>query len=460
MAEKRKILIIDDEVGVRRSLSFALMKDYEILEAESGSEGMNLVANADPDLVLLDIMMPVTDGIEVLRQIKTANPNLPVIILTAIKTVKSAVKAMKLGAEDYLTKPFNVDELRICVAKVLESSSLRDEVRTLRTELKHRFDPKNLVGRSGAMQDIVKTIKRVADNDAIVLIQGESGTGKEVVAKAIHFHSPRSNRPWVPINCSAIPETLIESELFGHEKGSFTGAVDRNIGRFEAGKDGTVFLDEIGDLSPAVQVKLLRVLQEREFSRIGSNKTVKLLARLILATNKDLEKAVREGTFREDLFYRINVVPITIPPLRERREDIPLLIKHFLESKPDKSEGIEFNEKAMDLLMAYDWPGNVRELENVVERVCTLASDSEIGPEDLPENLRKSSGFGGMKEAVLAGKIPFSEATREIESEIILGALRKTNFVQTKAANLLGISRRILKYKMDKLGISEDDQQP
>ena len=446
----KKILIVDDELSVRESIRMILKNEYEILMAGNGSVALKTIKEQKPDLVFLDIIMPGEDGIEILKRIKERGDNVKVIMLTATKTIKTAVSAMKLGAYDYITKPFDIDEIKLIISKAL-SERIPKETK----EKQRDFILKSFVGTSEAIKEIFNTIEQISDTKSSVLILGESGTGKELVAKAIHYNSNRKEFPFVAINCAAIPETLIESELFGSEKGAFTDAYAKRIGKFEMADKGTLFLDEIGELSTATQSKLLRVLQEREFSRVGGEKSVKVDVRLIAATNKDLEKAIEEGKFRSDLYYRINVVPIVIPPLRERKSDILLLADYFLScaAADRKKEKKKISEEAIEVLISYNWPGNVRELENVIERIVALTSKDFIEKDDLPQNILVNQKACTLKEEVLDGNIQFSEAEQEFEQEIILNALKKTNYVQTKAANILGISRRILKYKMDKYGI-------
>jgi DNA-binding NtrC family response regulator len=404
----------------------------------------------------LDLVMPGIDGMEVLRRIRQINTNLPVVILTATQLIRTAVEAMKLGASDYLTKPFDLDELRLVIDKCLLTRELQKEVHSLRWEVKKRFDFGNvLIGQSTAMQAIYSKIEQIADTRTTVLIVGESGTGKELVAKALHYNSGRRDRPIVAINCAAIPEGLIESELFGHEKGAFTNALSRKPGQFELAHTGTLFLDEVSELSLQTQSKILRAIQEREFVRVGGTRPIRVDVRLITATNKNLEEGVRNGSFREDLYYRINVVPIHLPPLRDRREDVPMLVKYFIGKtiEADGGPSKTFTDQAMDLLIRHDWPGNVRELENVVEQAMTLARGNEIGAEDLPPRLHDQSRPTNLREEAVAGRLSLDRAVSEFEREILLAALKKTGYVQTHAAALLGISRRILKYKMDCLGI-------
>lgn len=450
----RKILIVDDEVSVRDSLRMIFKKDYQVIMAGSAEEAIIKVKSEEPDLIFLDIIMPGKDGMQALKEIRGMHPQIPVIMLTATKTLKTAVEAMKLGAYDYITKPFDVEELKLIAQKALESRDLRRENRRLQGEVEERYHFDNIIGKSKEMRDIYATIRQIAEKNSTVLIHGESGTGKELVARAIHYNSHRKNKPFVAVNCAAIPETLIESELFGHEKGAFTDAQTRRIGHFELADQGTLFLDEISELILLTQAKILRALQERDFVRVGGGKTISVDVRLISATNKNLEELMARGAFRSDLFYRINVVPLTIPPLRKRKEDILLLAKHFL----DKHAGVgkkKISPEAMDILIAYDWPGNVRELENIIERIVVLTTSDTITPDDVPSSLKTESRVELIKLGVLDGRISFEDAEKEFERDIIIEALKKSNFVQTRAVDLLGISRRILKYKMDKYGIAE-----
>jgi len=429
-------------------------KDYQVIMAGSAEEAIIKVKSEEPDLIFLDIIMPGKDGMQALKEIRGTHPQIPVIMLTATKTLKTAVEAMKLGAYDYITKPFDVEELKLIAQKALESRDLRRENRRLQGEVEERYHFDNIIGKSKEMRDIYATIRQIAEKNSTVLIHGESGTGKELVARAIHYNSHRKNKPFVAVNCAAIPETLIESELFGHEKGAFTDAQTRRIGHFELADQGTLFLDEVSELILPTQAKILRALQERDFVRVGGGKTISVDVRLISATNKNLEEMMARGAFRSDLFYRINVVPVTIPPLRKRKEDILLLAKHFL----DKHAGVgkkKISPEAMDILIAYDWPGNVRELENIIERIVVLTTSDTITPDDVPSSLKTESRVELIKLGVLGGRISFEDAEKEFERDIIIEALKKSNFVQTRAADLLGISRRILKYKMDKYSIAE-----
>ncbi len=453
---KRRVLIVDDEPGVRMSVSMALKDAYDPIAVSSGQEALQAVAAQPVDVVLLDIVMPGMDGIQVLEEIHARHPQIPVIMLTATKTLKTAVEAMRLGAFDYQNKPFDVDELRLVLEKATRNAALVKEVEELRSEVGRRYQIENIVGRSPKMQDVFKTVLTVAPLKTTVLVMGESGTGKELIAKAIHYGSPRAARPLVTLNCAAIPETLLESELFGHEKGSFTDAHQKKLGQFELAHGGTLFLDEIGEMGIGVQSKLLRVLEHAEFLRVGGQKPISVDVRIIAATNRDLEGAIRTGAFRPDLYYRLNVVTIDLPPLRERRDDLPLLIKHFTEQKA-KDMGVPekgFTPAAIDALLHYPWPGNVRELENVVERVMVLSEGASIDTDDLPDQVRRTDlNPGTIKEQVLAGRKSLGTAVDDFEREIIEEALHQTDFNQTRAADMLGTTRRILKYRMDKLGI-------
>ena len=453
-----KILFCDDEASVRDSLRIIFKKDHQVILASNAEEAVQKVQTEEPDLIFLDIIMPGKDGLEALREIRQKQPEVPVIMLTATKTLKSAVDAMKMGAYDYITKPFDVQELKIVVEKAMENRHLKAENRRLQGEVEDRYQFDNIIGKSKEMREIYGTITQIAERNSTVLIHGESGTGKELIARAIHYNSPRKNRPFVAVNCAAIPETLIETELFGHEKGAFTDAHNRRMGHFELAHEGTLFLDEISELSLMTQAKILRALQEREFVRVGGMKTISVDVRLISATNKNLEEMMARGAFRSDLYYRINVVPLTIPPLRKRKEDIYLLVQHFLDKHAGKGKK-RITSEAMDILLSYDWPGNVRELENIIERIVVFSGTETVSPDEIPASLKSSSQTELIKRGVLNGKISFEDAEREFEKDILLDALKKTNFVQTKAADLLGISRRILKYKMDKYGIMEGVEQ-
>ncbi len=418
--------------------------------ATNGEACLKHIREDSPDLVLLDIQMPGIDGIETLKRIREQDTIIPVVMMSAHGTIEKAVQSMRLGAYDFITKPFASDRLLVTVNNALLNFSLKKEVDELKRELKDRYQFKNIIGQSGVMQEVFRSLEKVVDSNVTVLIQGESGTGKELIARAIHFHSRRSNNPFVAVNCSALPESLLESELFGHEKGSFTGATGRRIGKFELANNGTIFLDEIGLMTPATQSKVLRVLQEREFERVGGNDLVRVDTRVISATNKDLEEAVKKGEFREDLFYRIAVFPIKLPALRERKEDIPLLAAHFLK-KYSEQEGKQIEDispDALELLMSYHWPGNVRELENAIERAVVLANPPEIAAKDLPPNVR-SLGEKKIYESdnKLAGWI------EKLEENALRQALLECEGNISQTAKKLGIGRATIYRKAKKYGL-------
>jgi DNA-binding NtrC family response regulator len=459
--EKRRILVVDDEPGVRESLRMVLKNRYEILLAPSGTQALELIENTPVDVVLLDILMPGPDGIEVLERIKQRGAAPQVIMLTATKTVKTAVTAMKLGAFDYVTKPFDVEELLLIVERAVQSTALVRELEALRAEVGVRFSFDNIIGRAPKVQAALRTVSRVAPLKTTVLITGESGTGKELIAKALHFRSPRAPQPLITLNCAAIPENLLESELFGHERGAFTDAYAKKLGQFELADQGTLFLDEIGEMPPSTQAKILRVLEQSEFTRIGGEQPVRVDVRVVAATNRDLHQGMHEGTFRSDLYYRLNVVAVHLPPLRERREDIVPLVQHFLEAKASEL-GVPkkgFNNEALDLLLQYSWPGNVRELENVVERALVLSHAAVMTPEDLPQYLSTTQKVTHpAQQSVLRGETKLNEAVDQFEQDLIQRALAQTKYNQTRAAEILGTTRRILKYKMDKLGIIDQGE--
>jgi DNA-binding NtrC family response regulator len=446
-----RILVVDDEPAQRELIGGFLGKlGHEVLLAASGARGLDEVRASRVDLVLSDCRMPGMTGPDLLREIKAVNPEIPLILMTAYGTVETAVQAMKDGAADYLTKPLDLEELTLRIARVSEQARLTTAVAELRRQLVERHRLEGIVGESGRMQEVLGLVERVAPSSATVLIRGESGTGKELIARALHFNSPRAAGPLVTLNCAALPEQLLESELFGHERGAFTGAVAQRKGRFEQADGGSLFLDEIGDLSPSLQVKLLRVLQERQFDRVGGSKTLAVDVRVIAATNKDLEAAMRAGTFREDLYYRLNVVTIQIPPLRERREDIPPLLEHFLRKFTAKNRRMVtgFTAAARDALLKYDYPGNVRELENLIERAVLLCRGSVIDLEDLPATARP-----GEKEAGAVPPGPLPDVLASLERQALRAALERHGGVQTRAAAELGIGERVLRYKMKKHGL-------
>jgi DNA-binding NtrC family response regulator len=447
---KKRILIVEDEDKLRRILELQLLDSgFDVVKAATAEEALPLIDRSD--LILTDFKLPGMTGLEMLHLIRRQDSHVPVIVMTAFGTVENAVEAMKAGAADFLLKPFSLDHLTTIVNKALEIRSLRDENRQLKEELGRKYQWDNIVGRSTAMQQIFATILRVAPTRATVLLAGESGVGKDLIARAIHFHSPRKDRPFVKINCTAIPENLMESELFGYEKGAFTGAAISKPGKFEQADTGTVMLDEIGDVPANIQVKLLRVLQEREFERLGSNKTQHIDVRVVAATNRDLRAALEDGTFREDLYYRLNVVPIEIPPLRERKEDIPYLAHHFVEKLGAEMGGsvTGVTDAAIDKLMQYSWPGNVRELENVIERSIVMALGQKLDANDirLDMNLRPRHVVGG--EPVL----PEGMSLDSFEQELIKNTLKKADGNKSQAARMLGITRNALRYRLTQMGI-------
>jgi len=470
---KPRILVIDDEESPRESLRFILKDRYDVTLVDSGPNGLEALAKSEPfDVVLLDMKMPQMDGLEVLTKILQHTPTMPVVMVTAITEAKPAVQAMKLGAADYLQKPFDVDEIRLVVDRILKEKALEREVGRLRTELQAVSKFENIIGSGPAMQKVYALIQRVMDTDTTILVLGETGTGKELVARALHYNSVRREGPFIPLHCAAIPSELLESELFGHEKGAFTGAFQRRKGMFEAAGGGTLFLDEIAEMPLGTQSKLLRAIQEREIRRVGGQETISINVRLVCATNRDLEQEVKRGTFREDLFYRVNVVPILVPALRDRKEDIPTLALHFAQrfAKELNREVPQFTPTGMDLLLSYPWPGNVRELEHAIERLLVTCDSDKICAEDLPFVISQADVATAQVASRLAATTPdnhlgekmgFDEGgldlpkiTEDIERRAIEEALRRTGGVITEAARALHITRRMLRYKMDKLGIA------
>jgi len=450
-----KLLIVEDEESQREMLEgFLLNQGFSVSSVDGGNMALEAVRRAPFDLVFLDYKMPHMNGLQTLGEMKKINPELTVVMMTAYGTIETAVDSMKGGATDYLTKPIDLDELLLLIEKVSEKILLQRENRELKERLRERYQFDQIIYASGKMEEVLNLTGRVAKSEATVLIRGESGTGKELIANAIHYASPRAERPFIKVNCTALPENLLESELFGHERGAFTGAVQRRIGRFEQAHTGSIFLDEIGDLSPSLQMKLLRVLQEKEFERLGSNQTIKADVRVIAATNRDLEDALQRKVFREDLYYRLNVVAIFLPPLGERREDIPLLIDHFLQKYSEKNRKAmpSVSKEARDLLLRYDYPGNVRELENIIERSVVVSRGDTITTQDLPFQVRED-----LKEAKLHRDIEgqsLNVMLSRFEKDLIMNALKKHDGVQTKAAHSLGLSERVLRYKMQKYGLS------
>ncbi len=449
MATER-ILIVDDEEHMRHLLTKMLTEQGYVVEVSADGDGALRRLREDLyDMVITDIRMPGLNGMELLEHTKVLSPETIIIIMTAFGSVDSAVQAIKNGAYHYITKPFKMEEILVLVRKGMEDKRLRREVTSLREEVSRKYEFGNLIGKSKQMQDIFQLIRRVAHTNSTILIQGESGTGKELVAKAIHYNSPRKEMPLVVVNCSAIPETLLESELFGHVKGSFTGAIATRKGLFEEAHRGSIFLDEVAEVPPSIQVKLLRVLQEREIRRVGGSENIAIDVRLMAATNKTLEEAVRAGEFRDDLFYRLNVIPIHLPGLRDRPEDIPLLVGHFLKKfSTDAGSSIKgISREALNLLMNYSWPGNVRELENAIERAVALGTHTEITPEDLPPAIR-------MRElSYPRDSLPAGLTLQELERDYITKVMERTGGHQIKAAKVLGIDRRTLYRKLIKYGL-------
>jgi len=445
------VLIVDDDAGLRESFRLILEESYELVEASDGRQALDIVRNREIDLVLLDIRLPEMDGIEVLERIKAMDEQVEVVLVTAVKTVRTAVAAMKLGAFDYLTKPFEEDDLLSVVRRALEKRSLEREVVFLRSELARRQEFAEIVGTHAEMQKLFRLIAQVARTATTVLITGESGTGKELIARAIHRQGPRRDKPFVAVNPAALSETLLESELFGHEKGSFTGAYQRKVGKLEMAQGGSLFLDEIGTLKPELQGKLLRVLQEREIERVGGTRTIRIDVRVIAATNVDLKQAVANQTFREDLYYRLNVVPISVPPLRDRRDDIPLLVAHFIRRyNAEMSKRIEgLSPEAMAVLHDYPWPGNVRELQNIIERLVGLVDTPIIGINDLPLDLLLPDHTVRLRHAET---LPLREATEEFERQIVLRVLERVRWNRSEAARILGVHRNSLKTMLTRWG--------
>ena len=453
MKSKGRVLVVDDDQAHRTMLRTLVSGwGYEISEADDGDTAIQMVHGRPYDLILMDIRMIKVSGLEALAEIKVYNPAIPVIIMTAYSSVETAVEGLKKGAYDYLTKPLDFDELRLAMERAMDHSHLKEENRLLRETLGTHFDYRNIIGRSTAMVKLLETVAQVAPTEATVLITGESGTGKELIAGAIHFNSPRKAGPFVKINCAALTETLLESELFGHEKGAFTGAHRRREGRFLLADGGSLFLDEVSAMSLAMQVKLLRVLQEREITRVGGEEVIKVDVRVIAATNKDLIQEIEENRFREDLYYRVNVVALNVPRLREREEDIPLLTQHFLDMFAEKNQkkikGL--TPQAMDRLLKYEWPGNVRELMNAIERAVVLSRSEYLDQEDLPMVVKDedSEGLGLSTESNVPGDLPLDE----VEKATILKTLEACGGNKSEAARRLGITRKTLHKKLKKYG--------
>lgn len=448
-----KILLIDDDVNLCKVMGYQLQKNgFDVTTANDGPVGLEYFGKQDFDIVITDIQMPGMSGIEVLNEIRRINREVVIIIVTAFGSIENAVEACHLGADDYITKPFGQEQLLFVIEKALRFRKLQSENTQLRQELagKYRFD--NMVARSSKMEAVLQMAGQVAASDATVLILGESGTGKELVARAIHYNSPRKDRPLVTVNCPSIPDNLLESELFGHVKGAFTGAIKERKGKFELADGGTIFLDEIGDLRGNVQAKLLRVIQEHEIERLGDTKTIKVNVRLLAATNKNLLELVRQGQFREDLYYRLSVVPITLPPLRERKEEIPYLVDFFIDRY---GQGRQFvvEPEVITILQKYDWPGNIRELENVIERAIVLSTEDRIAPDSLPSHLFSQTGLAASPSGSEVAIPEEGISLDELEKQVILNTLKRTGGNRSRAAKLLKIPRHVLLYRLKKFGV-------
>ena len=454
MKKRPVVLVVDDEKHTREGLARALRRNYDVLLAEEGARALDLLSENTVDVMLSDVRMPGMDGLTLMQRALARSPRPVCILLTAYGNIETAVDAMKRGAYDFLTKPVNLDRLDLIVQRALRDRDMESENRNLREQLDAKFGLQNIIGQSPAMREVFDTIRQVAPSRANVLIQGESGTGKELVAHAIHQLSPQVNGPYVAVHCAALSQNLLESELFGHEKGAFTGAVERRRGRFELADGGTLFLDEVGEIDPSIQVKILRVLEEHRFERVGGQETLEVDVRLVAATNRDLKKMVAEGKFREDLFYRLYVVVIHLPPVRERPGDIPLLVQNFLQEITTENQKpvSGFTPDAMDVLTTYTWPGNVREIRNVVERMVVLARSDKLTVRDIP---------AAIKETVHHHALPSSVADlslQEAERQMIVGALKAHGGNRTQAAAHLGISRRTLHRKLNEYGLREADE--
>ncbi|MDX2175030.1 MAG: sigma-54 dependent transcriptional regulator [Candidatus Sumerlaeia bacterium] len=453
----RRILIVDDEKNTREGLKWALESSgAEILTATDGEQALVLLGSERVDLILCDLKMPKMDGMELLEHVREEFPETEFVILTGHGTVEGAVAAMKQGVFDYLIKPVNIDELQLLVERVFSQRSLRQENERLRREVNDRYGFESIIGRSAEMEAVFDKIRQVAPTRASVLIEGETGTGKELLAKAIHFNSPRKTKPFIAVNCGALTQTLLESELFGHEKGAFTGAIKQKPGRFELAHTGTIFLDEIGETSPEFQVRLLRVLQEQEFERVGGQKPVKVDVRVIAATNRDLKKEVEAGRFREDLYYRLNVVRLDLPALRERRDDIPLLLEYYLRKmNQEHGRSLAFNPKAVAMLQDYGWPGNVRQLRTMVESLVILTPGREIMPKHLPEDVRSETS------PTQQVRLRVGMTVADAERELIRATLAELGGNKAKAARTLGLGRKTLYRKLKEYGMAdESDAEP
>jgi DNA-binding NtrC family response regulator len=443
---KTKILVADDEQGVRELLDELLSPEYEVTKADRGDRAWEIIQSREVRLALLDLRMPGLTGIEIMEKVKEHSIPVSVIFITADKDIQTAIKAIKLGAFDYVTKPFDNEKILVLVRNALEKIEMQAQIEELRGEVEEKYSFEKIIGRSPELERIFQILRKVSPTDSTILITGESGTGKEVVARAVHYNSHRRNGPFVAVDCASIPDTLIENELFGHEKGAFTGALIKKIGKFELAHKGTIFLDEIGNLKLDVQAKLLRVLQEFEFARIGSNTRVKVDIRVIAATNADLEKKIRDGSFREDLYYRINVVNIVLPPLAKRQGDIVLLSQHFLEQyNTEFKKSVRFSRAAMDMFLTYPWPGNVRELMNTIQQLVVMNENGEIGPEELGDKFRPAS-----KAVAGSGLIQAGMTIEEMEKVLIQETLKSTGFNLSRTARVLGVTRKTLHNKLDR----------
>jgi len=455
-----KLLVVDDDPKILELLQEFLNREgYEVDVAKNGEIAMNMLDQDYYDLALIDLNMPKVDGMSLLKTLVDYHPDTVGIILTGHATIRNAVDAMKLGAADYLAKPVKMEEVLLVIQRALEFRDLKRENLALKKQLKKKYKFENFIGDSLPMNKVFRVIEKVADTSSTVLILGESGTGKELVAKAIHYHSMRKDKPMIPVNCGAIPEELLESELFGHEKGAFTNAIRTRIGRFEMANGGTIFLDEVAEMSPHLQVKLLRVLQEQEFERLGGTKTIRCDVRILAATNKNLDKLVDDGTFREDLYYRLKVIPVSLPPLRDRKADIPLLVHHFLEGMAkNKNRNLKtITKDVLKALINYDWPGNVRELENIIERMVILAEGDTISLDDLPEKIARKHALDLDDESLIPEEgLSLSNAVNDYERQLIIHALEKADWVKNRAAKLLKMNRTTLVEKIKKQGIEKD----
>ncbi|MDO9464037.1 MAG: sigma-54 dependent transcriptional regulator [bacterium] len=452
---KNKILVIDDEKSMLEFLSIMLTKDgFSVASSDRGKEGINMFKNTHFDLVIVDIKMPEISGIDVLKSIRSYDTSAVVLMITAYASVDTAIEAMKLGAFDYIAKPFKIERIRVVIRKALQQRELLDENINLKKQLKSEYDFKNIIGNSLPIRDVFDKVRKISHTDATVLLYGETGAGKELFARAIHYNSPRKSNPFISIDCGALTETLLESELFGHVKGAFTGAIEHKKGLFEAADGGTIFLDEVGVASPQIQTKLLRVLQEHEIKRVGGNKSIKVDVRVIAATNTDLEQQIKDGKFREDLFYRLSVIPIVLPPLRERRDDIPLLVSHFLKKYTRKagSKSKKILPEVVQILMKYNWPGNIRELENVIERAVILEEGDTISIESLPDKLREQEIEIDEDRLIAEG---LKNTVEQTERNIILKAFKECAGNQYQTAKKLKVSRQNLQYKLKKYRIIE-----